>query len=169
MASQDKARQLCGQPAWVKAAATRHEQPYIGDIDRRLVTMRTLRDAARQVYGQVGIREPLKELDVAEIYEPVTYAEMAWYEALGFCAEGEAGRLVEDHLTDMDGELPVNPSGGVLSSNPVGASGVIRVAEAALQIMGRGGGRQVDGAALALATGYGVYAWADAIILGDSP
>ena len=169
LASQEKARQLCRRPAWVKAAATRHEQPYIGDIDRRLVTMRTLRDAARHVYGQVGIREPLKELDVAEIYEPVTYAEMAWYEALGFCAEGEAGRLVEDHLTDMDGELPVNPSGGVLSTNPVGASGVIRVAEAALQIMGRGGDRQVDGAALALATGYGVYAWADAIILGASP
>ena len=169
VASESRASRLNPRPAWVKAAVTRHEQPYIGDIDRRLVTMRTLRDAARKVYAGAGIREPLKELDVAEIYEPVTYAELAWYEALGFCAEGEAGRLIEDGVTARDGELPVNPSGGVLSTNPVGASGVIRVAEAALQIHGRGGARQIDGVRTALATGYGVYAWADAIVLGDRP
>ncbi len=166
VASEEAARRLCPRPAWVLATATRHEQPFLGDIDRRLCTMRTLRDAARSVYAQAGIREPLEQLDVAEIYEPVSYAELAWYEALGFCAEGQAGRLVEDGVTEMDGTLPVNPSGGVLSTNPVGASGVIRVAEAALQLHGRGGARQVEGARLALATGYGVYAWADAIVLG---
>ena len=77
--------------------------------------------------------------------------------------------MIEDGVTEMDGELPVNPSGGVLSTNPVGASGVIRVAEAALQIHGRGGARQVEGARTALATGYGVYAWADVIVLADRP
>lgn len=132
--------------------------------------MRALRDAARAAYEKAGIREPLEELDVAEIYEPVTYAELAWYEALGFCREGEAGRLIEEGVTAMGGELPVNPSGGVLSSNPVGASGVVRVAEAALQIFGGCGARQVEGARTALATGYGVYAWADVIVLGsDGP
>jgi acetyl-CoA C-acetyltransferase len=166
IASEDVARRLCPRPAWVKATATRHDQPYIGDIDRRLVTMRTLRDAARSAYERAGIGEPLHDIDVAEIYEPVSYAELAWYEALGFCPEGEAGRLIEDGVTAMDGELPVNPSGGVLSANPVGASGVIRVAEAALQIIGRGGERQVDGARTALATGYGVYAWADVVVMG---
>jgi acetyl-CoA C-acetyltransferase len=169
IAAEKPARRLCPRPAWVKASATRHEQPYIGDIDRRLSTMRTLRDAARSVYERAGIRDPLHDLDVAEIYEPVSYAELAWYEALGFCREGEAGRLIENGVTAMDGELPVNPSGGVLSSNPVGASGVIRVAEAALQIHGRGGERQVDGVRTALATGYGVYAWADAVVLGVQP
>jgi len=163
------ARRSCDRPAWVKATATRHQQPYIGDIDNRLATMETLRDAARQVYAGAGIREPLEQIDVAEIYEPVTYAELAWYEALGFCAEGEAGRLIEDGVTGMYGKLPVNPSGGVLSANPVGASGVIRVAEATAQIMGRAGARQVEGARTALATGYGVYAWADALILGAAP
>ncbi len=156
----------CSRPAWVHAAATRHDQPYLGDLDHRLASMRTLREASRVAYDKAGIRVPLEELDVAEIYEPVTYAELAWYEALGFCADGEAGRLIEEGVTEMDGQLPVNPSGGVLSTNPVGASVVIRVAEAALQIHGRGGQRQVDGASLALATGYGVYAWADAIVLG---
>ena len=102
---------------------------------------------------------------MAEIYEPVTYAELAWYEALGFCEEGGAGALIESGVTEMAGDLPVNPSGGVLSSNPVGASGVIRVAEAARQLHRRAGARQVEGASKALATGYGVYTWADAIVL----
>ncbi|MCP4320121.1 MAG: thiolase family protein [Hyphomicrobiales bacterium] len=168
VASGDKARKLSAKPAWVKAAATRHEQPYIGDIEQRLLTMRTLRDASRSAYATAGITEPLKQLDLAEIYEPVTYAELAWYEILGFCAEGEAGHLIEAGVTGIDGELPVNPSGGVLSANPVGATGVIRVAEAAAQILGRAGAHQIEGAKTALATGYGVYAWADAVILGSA-
>ena len=83
----------------------------------------------RAVYSpEAAITRPLADIDVAEIYEPVTYAGAAWYEALGFCEDGNAGRLIEEGVTGMDGELPVNPSGGVLSTNPVGASGVIRVA-----------------------------------------
>jgi acetyl-CoA C-acetyltransferase len=168
-AAEPIARRRCPRPAWVRAVATRHDQPYIGDLAERLVTMRTLRSAAREAYAQAGIREPLQELDVAEIYEPVSYAELAWYEALGFCREGEAGRLIEDGVTAMDGQLPVNPSGGALSTNPVGASGVIRTAEAAVQIHGRGGKRQVPDANLALVTGYGVYAWSDVLILSSRP
>ena len=168
VAAEDVAPRLCPRPAWVRAAVTRHDQPFLGDHDRRLLTARALRDAARAAYAQAGIADPRGELDVAEIYEPVSYVELAWYEALGFCADGEAGRLVDDGVTELGGELPVNPSGGVLSTNPVGASGVIRVAEAARQIQGRAGAHQVDGAALALATGYGVYSWADVVVLGAS-
>lgn len=165
IATEKKASSFCERPAWIEAAATRHQQPYIGDIERRLTTMETLRDVASEVYEKAGISNPLHDLDVAEIYEPVTYAELAWYEALGFCERGGAGRLIEQGVTEMDGELPVNPSGGVLSSNPVGASGVIRVAEAASQVLGRAGDHQIEGATTALATGYGVYAWADALVL----
>lgn len=165
VASGDAARRHCRQPAWVHAAVTRHDQPYLGDLDRRLVTMRALRDAARAAYSEAAITRPLADIDVAEIYEPVTYAELAWYEALGFCEDGGAGRLIEEGVTGMDGELPVNPSGGVLSTNPVGASGVIRVAEISSQLMGRAGSRQVSGARTALATGYGVYAWSDVIVM----
>ena len=130
--------------------------------------MRTLEEASRYVYKEVGIREPLKEIDGAEIYAPVSYAELAWYEALGFCGPGESGRLIEDGVNLMTGELPVNPSGGVLSTNPVGASGVIRAAEAALQIHGKGEKRQVQGAKTALVTGYGVYSWSDVMLLSAS-
>ncbi|MBU0514270.1 MAG: thiolase family protein [Proteobacteria bacterium] len=167
-AGEGKAERLCPRPAWVRAAVTRHDFPYLGDLKERLVHMRTLRHASRKAYEKVGIKEPLKELDVAELYEPVTYAELAWYECLGFCPDGEAGRLIDDGVTAMDGELPVNPSGGVLSTNPIGASGTIRVAEAALQIHGRGGDRQVPDVKLALATGYGVYSWSDVMILSSA-
>jgi acetyl-CoA C-acetyltransferase len=166
-AEERTSKRRCPRPAWVRAAVTRHDQPYIGDLENRLVAMRTLRSAAREAYRIAGITVPFHEIDVAEIYEPVTYAELAWYEALGFCKEGEAGRLIDEGLTEMRGELPVNPSGGVLSTNPVGASGVIRVAEAALQLHGRGGKRQVPNAKVALATGYGVYAWSDVLILSS--
>ncbi|MBC8275669.1 MAG: thiolase family protein [Chloroflexi bacterium] len=169
LASEKRAYSLCRRPAWVRAVATRHERMTLGDIENRLVTMRTLRSAAKEAYRQAGIDQPLRDFDVAEVYEPVSYAELAWYEILGFCGEGEAGKLIDRGITEMGGQLPVNPSGGVLCSNPVGASGVIRVAEAAIQIMGRGGERQVPNANTALATGYGVYAWADVMILSSKP
>ena len=165
VSSEEIARRRGPQAAWVHAAMTRHDQPYLGDLDRRLVTMRALRAAAYAAYAQAGIENPLRDFDVAEIYEPASYAELAWYEALGFCDEGEAGRLIAGGVTAMDGELPVNPSGGVLSTNPVGASGVIRVAEASAQILGRAGAHQVAEAKTALATGYGVYAWSDVIVM----
>jgi acetyl-CoA C-acetyltransferase len=66
----------------------------------------------------------------------------------------------------MGGELPINPSGGVTSSNPIGATGLIRVAESALQIMGKADKRQVPGAALALATGFGGCYWSDMMVIG---
>ncbi|MFQ5606018.1 MAG: thiolase family protein, partial [bacterium] len=157
-------------PAWFVATASRHDQPYFGDLHQRLLKMRTLRDAAAEVYRKAGIQEPLRELDVAEIYEPVSYAELAWYEALGFCEDGQAGTLIESGATQLGSILPVNPSGGVLCANPVGATGVIRVAEAAKQLHQKAGDYQVDGANLALVTGYGVYAWSDVLIFsGEKP
>ncbi len=169
VASASVARRRCPRPAWVRAATTRHDRPYLGDHDQRLATMRTLRSAAAEAYQQAGITSVLEQVDVAEIYEPVTYAELAFCEALGLCGDGEAGALIEEGVTAMHGRLPVNPSGGVLSSNPVGASGVIRVAEAASQVQGRAGAHQVDGVRTALATGYGVYTWSDVVVLGESP
>lgn len=168
-ATEERAKKISPRPAWVRAVATRHDHLYLGDLKNRLLTMRTLREASRVAYEKVGIKEPLKEFDVAEIYEPVSYAELAWYELLGFCKEGEAGRLIDDGVTAMDGELPVNPSGGVMSTNPIGASGTIRVAEAARQIHGKSGKRQVDDVNMALVTGYGVYSWADVMILSSTP
>ena len=90
------------------------------------------------------------------------------YQNLGFCEAGQAGNLIDDGVTTMEGELPVNPSGGVLCTNPIGATAMIRVAEAALQVMGKAGAHQVSKVKTALATGYGGNAWTDAMILSAS-
>ena len=72
-----------------------------------------------------------------------------WLENLGFAGENEGWRLTMEGATALGGRLPVNPSGGVLSTNPIGASGMIRFAEAALQVRGQAGAHQVDGARVA--------------------
>src|SRR5215212_7097191 len=76
-------------------------------------------------------------------------------ENLGFAEEGTASKMVDDGSTAFDGDIPNTPSGGVLSSNPIGASGMIRFAEAALQVRGMAGEHQVDGARKALGHAYG--------------
>jgi acetyl-CoA C-acetyltransferase len=112
-------------------------------------------DAAAALWRQAGITDPLKQIDVAEIYVPFSWFEPMWLENLGFAAEGQGWRLTEAGETEIGGRLPVNPSGGVLSSNPIGASGLLRFAEAALQVMGKAGDHQVPGARTALGHAYG--------------
>lgn len=165
MVDESLAGELAEHPAWVHAAVTAHDQQYMGDSPKRLAEMRSLQAAAKKAYAQAGISTPIEDLDVAEIYEPASYAELAMYENLGFCGKGEGGKLIDSGRTQIDGDLPVNPSGGVMSTNPVGATALIRVGEAALQVMGEAGERQVDGVRRALATGYGGNAWTDLMIL----
>lgn len=164
-ANAELAPSLAPRPAWVAATATAHDQQFMGDSPYRLAEMRSLQTATRSVYAQVGITDPRRQLDVAEIYEPATYAELAMYENCGFCPPGEGGTLIDQGVTELGGELPVNPSGGVLATNAVGATALCRVVEAALQVMGEAGDHQVDGARTALATGYGGNAWTEALIL----
>ena len=111
--------------------------------------------SAAAIYKQAGITDPLTEIDCAEIYVPFSWFEPMWLENLGFAAEGDGWKLTESGATALDGELPVNMSGGVLSSNPIGASGMIRFAEAALQVRGTAGDHQVEGARTAMGHAYG--------------
>jgi acetyl-CoA C-acetyltransferase len=113
------------------------------------------REAAAALWKQAGITNPLDEIDAAEIYVPFSWFEPMWLENLGFMPEGEGWKLTEAGETEIGGRLPINASGGVLSSNPIGASGLLRFAEAAMQVMGRAGQHQVDGARKALGHAYG--------------
>jgi acetyl-CoA C-acetyltransferase len=165
VAAEGRAEDLAEHPAWVHAAVTAHDQQYMGDSPKRLAVMRSIQAAVKKAYPQAGITDPMEDFDVAEVYEPASYAELAMCENLRFCEMGDGGRLIDEGLTQMDGKLPVNPSGGVLSTNPVGATALIRVAEAAMQVMGTAGEHQVDGVKRALATGYGGNAWTDLMIM----
>jgi acetyl-CoA C-acetyltransferase len=164
-APEEDAASLAPRPAWVHAAVTAHDQQYMGDSPKRLAEMRSLIEARKRGYAYAGIEDPVRDFDVAEIYEPATYAELAMYECLGFCEQGGGGRFIDDGTPELDGALPVNPSGGVLSANPVGATALIRVAEAAMQVMGEAGEHQVENVRTALATGYGGNAWTDLLVL----
>ncbi|HEY8526164.1 MAG TPA: thiolase domain-containing protein [Acidimicrobiales bacterium] len=140
-------------PAWVLGGAMRSEPTMFAGRDQ--VNPQAGRDCAADVYAQAGITDPRAQIDVAEIYVPFSWYEPMWLENLGFAEEGTGWKLVEDGVTQMDGDLPVNPSGGVLSSNPIGASGLIRFAEAAMQVRGQAGEHQIDGARVALGHAYG--------------
>ncbi|MGW5453341.1 thiolase domain-containing protein [Nocardia sp. NPDC003979] len=139
--------------AWVHGTAMRTEPTTFSGRDQ--VNPRAGRDAAAALWAAAGISDPLEEIDVAEIYVPFSWFEPMWLENLGFAAEGDGWKLTDKGETEIGGRLPVNPSGGVLSSNPIGASGLIRFAEAAKQVMGRAGDYQVAGARKALGHAYG--------------
>jgi acetyl-CoA acetyltransferase len=124
--------------------------------------MPSLAAAAQQAYQMAGITRPLEELDLAEVHEATSFHELMAYEALGFAEAGQGGKLVDEGATEMGGRLPVNPSGGALSTHLFGATGLVRVAEAALQLRHEAHGRQVAGAGLALAHGLSAPAGAAA-------
>jgi acetyl-CoA C-acetyltransferase len=140
-------------PAWVLGGAMRSENIIFAGRDQ--VNPRAGRDCAADLYAQAGIKDPLREIDVAEIYVPFSWFEPMWLENLGFAELGRGWRLTDEGATALGGRLPVNPSGGVLSTNPIGASGLLRFAEAALQVRGQAGEHQVPDAKIALGHAYG--------------
>ena len=152
LASEATARKVTDKPVWVKGVGNCYDAHYLGDRD--LGDCESLTVAAGRAYRMAGITNPMKEIDVAEISTEYDYQELLWSEGLGFCGRGEGGKLIDSGATAMGGELPVNPSGGVLAGNPIQVAGTARVAEAALQLRGEAGARQVKNARTALAHGF---------------
>jgi len=140
-------------PAWVAATEIRSEPTMFAGRDA--VDPRAGRDCAADLYKTAGITNPRQEIDCAEIYVPFSWFEAMWMENLHITSDGEGWKMVDEGATALTGDFPVNMSGGVLSSNPIGASGMIRFAEAAMQVRGTAGEHQVDGARTALGHAYG--------------
>jgi acetyl-CoA C-acetyltransferase len=140
-------------PAWIHALSIRSE---LGQFPgRNPVRPQAGVECAHDVYRQAGITNPRQEIDMAELYVPFSWYEPMWLEGHDIAGPGEGWKMVDSGETDLDGAFPVNPSGGVLSTNAIGASGAVRFAEAALQVRGLAGEHQVDGARTALAQAYG--------------
>lgn len=151
LASEEKARKLTDKPVWITGLGTCYDQHDLGW--RELADCEALTTAAQRAYKMAGIKDPMKEFDVAEISEQYSYQELLWSEGLGFCGKGEGGKLIDSGKTDMGGELPINPSGGMLSGLPVCVAGMQRAAECVLQLRGEAGARQVSRATKAVAHG----------------
>ncbi len=152
-ASQDKARKITDTPAWVRGLGYCGEEYWLADGDK--VVWQSAITAARTAYKLAGIKNPRKEIDVAEVYNPFTFQELLFYECFDFCEKGEAVNLVKEGVVMRSGELPCDPSGGVLCTNPIGATALVRVAEAAMQVTGKAGKHQIPDAETALAHGMG--------------
>jgi acetyl-CoA C-acetyltransferase len=140
-------------PAWILGASSRSEPPSFPGRDP--VRPAACMQCAKDVYAQAGITRPRQQLDMAELYVPFSWHEPLWLEAQLIAEEGEGWKMTDAGDTEIGGSFPVNCSGGVLSSNPIGASGLLRFAEAANQVRGVAGEHQVDGAKTALAMAYG--------------
>lgn len=140
---EEKAKDMCDIPVYVNGVASvAHETAILGydgsgagqiDPSEQLGAMRS----SELAYKQAGISMPRKEIDYAEVYSPFPNQELMWVEKLGLFEETTASRMYETGITALHGELPINCSGGVNSTNAIGASAMERPAEAALQIMGK--------------------------------
>ncbi|HVM63587.1 MAG TPA: thiolase domain-containing protein [Acidimicrobiales bacterium] len=153
IASEEVALHAPHPPAWIIAHAKRTE---FGSFPGRdTVRIQAGLDCAAALYQKAGITNPIDQIDCAELYVPFSWYEPMWLEGHLITPEGEGWKLTEAGETELGGRFPVNMSGGVLSSNPIGASGLIRCLEAANQVRGTAGEYQVDGARVALGHAYG--------------
>lgn len=152
LASEKKAKKITNNPVWVKGIGTCYDAHYLGDRD--LSDVMALEMAAQKAYKMAGIRKPAKSIDLIELGDEFAYQELMWLEGLGLCGRGEAPKLLEEGYTAFDGELPVNPSGGLLGGVPANVMGLNRVAEAALQLMGKAGDHQINKPKTAVAQGH---------------
>lgn len=150
LASEDKAREITSNPVWIEGVGSCQTQ-YLRD--RNLLKSRAVEKAANKAYEMAGLDDPFAEIDVAEISERFAHEELMFYEALGFCREGKGGTLMDNCATYRGAQLPVNPSGGALSADPITATGMIRMIEAVEQLEGEAGKKQVPRANTALVHG----------------
>ncbi|MGE5304015.1 MAG: thiolase family protein [Alphaproteobacteria bacterium] len=155
LAATEMTRGFSGKPVKVRASVL---QSGLFKNDFRDMTKSDLSyRSAAAAYEMAGLGPD--DIDVAEVHDAFTIGELMYYEALGFCAPGEGGRLIDEGATEISGRIPVNPSGGLLSKgHPVGATGVAQIVEIVSQLRGNCGARQVPGAKIGLThcTGGGV-------------
>jgi acetyl-CoA C-acetyltransferase len=148
------AKKITDKPVWVEDWFTCHQGGALTMAEDP--TSSTLGYACDVVYKRCGIKEPVKEIQAWEVYEPASPAELRWMEEVGICEDYTAWKLFEQGKVGTDKEIPFNPSGGVTATNPIGCTPVVRLVEAALQIRGDAGSHQTPGTInRALATGYG--------------
>ena len=153
LASQERARSLTHLPVWIQGIGWMNGSASLESRDWGRLPY--LENAARLAYRQAGIRDPISAIDFAEVDDTYSYKELQSLEALGLCPPGEAGPMTEAGVTESDGELPVNVSGGSLGGgNLLEATGLARVLEVVLQLRGAAGSRQIENVEIGLAQSW---------------
>ncbi|MDY6972197.1 MAG: acetyl-CoA acetyltransferase [Thermodesulfobacteriota bacterium] len=158
VASEDKARALCEKPVWILGLGAASTS--VNMAGRDLFTGLTVgQEAGKQAYEMAGITP--KDVDVAEVHDCFTIAEMMAYENLGFAGPGEGKELIKGKETYKEGSIPVNVDGGLLSKgHPIGATGGSQVRTIVMQLRGEAGDMQVKDPEIGLVHnigGVGLY------------
>jgi acetyl-CoA C-acetyltransferase len=144
LASEEVARRITDKPVWIDGVGYILDTAYW--CNRDLYYPDYVEVAANQAYDMAGIKEPDKEIHVAEPYDPFTYKELHHIEGLRLCKRGESVKMLLDGVTQRDGNLPCCPSGGALGvGNPISATGIMKIIEIFLQLRGEAGARQIPG------------------------
>jgi acetyl-CoA C-acetyltransferase len=145
LASEETARRLTPKPVWIRGVGWNLDTSYW--TNRDLYYPEYVEKAARMAYTMAGVREPRKQLDLAEPYDPFAYKELHHLEGLLLADKGKAPQLLADGFFDRErGQIPSSPSGGLLGvGNPIAAAGLMKICELFWQLRGEAGRRQVRG------------------------
>ena len=147
LAPEKQALKITDKPVWITGVGYNQETYYLGDRD--LSTSKSMESAGKMAFKAAGIKNPKDEIDVAELSELFAHEELIFSEALGLAEKGQGAKL----NYGINGDLPINPSGGALGGNPPCATGLIRIIEAVKQLRGEANGYQVKDAKKAIASG----------------
>jgi acetyl-CoA C-acetyltransferase len=151
IAHESVANKFKQKPVWIGGVSFCADSFFFGDRD--LSRAKSLTQAAKKAYSMAGIKDPKKEIDVVELYDAFSYQELLWLEEMGLVDEAMAGKILEKGEFNIDGRLPVNASGGLLSGHPVIAAGLYSMGAVVKQIRGDAGGFQVKKAKRGLVQG----------------
>jgi len=157
----DMAKRFSARPAFINGVASRTDTYWIGDrmtptADCDFFDFELASSVARECYRRANITDPLKQIQVTELYDPYSIMTPTQLEQFGFCPPGHALKLERDRYWDVDeGAVAVNPSGGTLCTNPIAITGLVRGIDAANQVMGKAGEMQVSGVKTALSSAVG--------------
>jgi acetyl-CoA C-acetyltransferase len=144
LAAEHVAKRITDKPVWIEGVGWNLDTAHW--TNRDLAYPRYVEYAARMAYEMAGIKEPRKEIHIAEPYDPFDYKALHHLEGLQLAERGQAARLYIDGVAARDGDMPVCPSGGLLGvGNPIAAAGLMKIAELFWQLRGEAGPRQVSG------------------------
>ena len=153
LAHEDTARSLRGDPVWVRGVGWASDSPSLETRDWEKATYAEL--ASKQAYRQARIRDPAREVQVAEVDDTYSFKELQHVEALGLAPQSRAHITLDHGVYDFGGALPVNPSGGSIGmGHTLEMSGLVRVIELVEQIRGTAGKHQVKGAETGVAQAW---------------
>lgn len=165
MASENKVKELGKKAAWIRDHITVHREETFTIFGERPVKS-TMRYAAEKLFARNSIKDPRRDCDVFEMYDPSSWWGLDWLREFLLLDGDEHLKMVENDEITINGSFPINPSGGVIASNPIGATALVRVAEAANQVRGTCGKHQVRGEVKqALASGFGGTIWSVLMLL----